>query len=213
MKKSAITEETRAAILRATWSLIARKRRLDVSQSEIAAAAGVSRQTVYLAFGDRAGLLTAMAQNKDAETAHVAQLTAISRAARIPRADFLRYLGVWFDYLPLIYPVGILLDANSLTDASAQTAWDDRMKKALLAGLKRILRQLAKNGELSSGMDAERAAELAWSLIHPTAWRQLVVDCGWSEEEFRRSRLEIIESLLLVDAPQKASRPRKKKAK
>jgi AcrR family transcriptional regulator len=210
MKRPAISEEARAAILRATWSLIAKKQRLDVSQSEIAAAAKVSRQTVYLAFGDRAGLLTAMAQNKDAETEHVAQLTALSRAAKVSREDFLRYLGVWLDYLPVIYPVGILLDASSLTDESARAAWDDRMKNALLAGLKRMLRQLGKNGELARGLDADRAAELAWSLVHPTSWRQLVIDCGWSKEDFSRSRLEIVERVLLTG---KTSKARKKSAR
>jgi AcrR family transcriptional regulator len=197
MKPKPITQETRAAILRATWSLIAEKRRLDVSQGEIAAAAGVSRQTLYLAFGDRAGLLTAMARNKDAETDHVARLREISRAGQATAEDFLRYVGIWIDYLPLIYPVGILLDAASLTDAGARSAWDDRMKGALLAGLKRILGHLAKSGDLAPGWDAPDAAEFVWSLVHPTSWRQLVVDCGWSGDDFRHSRLEIIRSLVL----------------
>jgi AcrR family transcriptional regulator len=197
MKRKPITEATRAAILRATWSLIAEKRRLDVSQSEIAAAAGVSRQTVYLAFGDRTGLLTAMARNKDEETDHVARLSEISRAGSAAPEDFLRYLGIWLDYLPLIYPVGILLDAASLTDPGARSAWDDRMKGALLAGLKRIVGHLAKGGHLASGWDAPGAAEFVWNLIHPASWRQLVVDCGWSADEFRRSRLQIVRSVVL----------------
>jgi AcrR family transcriptional regulator len=209
MKKPAITEETRTAILRATWSLIAKKQRLDVSQSEIAAAAKVSRQTVYLAFGDRAGLLTAMAQHKDSETDHVARLIALSRADTVSRADFLRYLDAWLDYLPIIYPVGILLDASSLTDASARAAWDDRMKHALLAGLKRILRHLSRSGELAREVDADSAAELVWSLIHPTSWRRLVVECGWSAEEFRRSRIAIIDSLVLDQSADRTGSRRK----
>jgi AcrR family transcriptional regulator len=203
MKKQPITDATRKAILEATWSLIAKKRRLDVTQVDIAAAAGVSRQTVYLAFGDRAGLLTAMARNKDAETDHVARLGEISRAASATPEDFLRYLGIWLDYLPLIYPVGILLDAAALTDPGARSAWDDRMKGALLGGLKRIAGRLAKGGYLAADWDADRAAELVWSLAHPGSWRQLVVECGWSPEEFRRSRLEIVGRLLLTGRPRR----------
>jgi AcrR family transcriptional regulator len=197
MKRKPISEETRAAILNATWSLIAKKKRLDVSQTEIAAAAGVSRQTVYLAFGNRAGLLTAMARNKDLQSDHVARLGRISHADTVRSEDLLRYVEVWLDYLPLIYPVGILLDAAALTDAEAASAWDDRMKSALLAGLKRILRQLSKDGHVVPGLKPDRAAEQVWSLIHPTAWRQLVVGCGWSPEEFRRSRLDIIRATVL----------------
>jgi AcrR family transcriptional regulator len=205
MKKLPISEKTRAAILDAAWSLMAEKRRVDVSQAEIAAAAGVSRQTIFVAFGNRAGLLTAMVRNKDTQSDHVARLGAISHAATVRREDFLRYIDIWLDYLALIYPVGILLDAAALTDAEAASAWDDRMKGALLAGLKRILRQLARRGQLAKGWRPDRAAELVWSLVHPAAWRQLVVGCGWSPSEFRRTRLEIIESTVLASR----SRPRK----
>ncbi|MHA6688321.1 TetR family transcriptional regulator [Mesorhizobium sp. A556] len=41
---------------------------VDVSQSTIVAKAGVSRQTIYFAFGGRAGLLIAMLHNKDAHS-------------------------------------------------------------------------------------------------------------------------------------------------
>jgi len=58
-----ITEETRVAILDAAWELIVERGKLDVGQAEIAAKAGVSRQTIYLAFGGRAGLLVAMLLN------------------------------------------------------------------------------------------------------------------------------------------------------
>src|SRR5262245_3777305 len=205
-KANPISEATRTAILNATWSLIAEKKRLDVSQAEIAAAAGVSRQTLFIAFGSRAGLLIAMARNKDRQSDHVARLIELSRAEAMDASVFRRYIEAWIDYLPLIYPVGILLDAASLTDAEASAAWDDRMKGALLAGLKRYLDRLEKAGHVQPGLRPERAAELIWSLIHPTAWRQLVVECGWSPEEFRGSRREIIQSMVL-DAAGKAREP------
>jgi AcrR family transcriptional regulator len=197
MKKKAISEETRAAILNATWSLVAEKRRLDIGQAEIAAAAGVSRQTVYLAFGSRAGLLTAMARNKDLQSDHVARLGQISQSDPMTPEDLQSYVEIWLDYLPLIYPVGILLDAAALTDAEAASAWDDRMKGALLGGLKRVFRQLAKRGQLAAGLKPDQAAEQVWSLMHPATWRQLVVECGWSPKEFRRSRLDIIRATML----------------
>lgn len=197
MKRQTISEATRTAILNATWSLFAEKGRLEASQADIARAAGVSRQSVYLAFGNRAGLLTAMARNKDMQSDHVQRLRQISQAERTDEDDFLRYVDIWLDYLPLIYPVGILLDAESVTDPEAASAWDDRMKGALLAGLKLILGQLEAAGRLRGAWRAEQAGELVWSLVHPTSWRQLVVGCGWSREDFRRSRLEMIRVVVL----------------
>lgn len=198
MKKKQISDETRAAILNAAWSLMAEKRKLDVGQAEIAAAAGVSRQTVFLAFGSRAGLLREMARNKDAQSDHIARLTAIASAKDFGRADFERLMDVWLDYLELIYPVGILLDAASLTDAEAASAWDDRMKATFLAGLKQTFRRLAALGELAGALPSDAAAELVWSLVHPTAWRLLVVECGWRPDDFRRSRHQIVREVILA---------------
>jgi AcrR family transcriptional regulator len=197
VKKEPISEATRTTVLDATWSLMADKKRLDVNLSEIAAVAGVSRQTLYIAFGDRAGLLMAMVQHKDTQSDHVVRLGQISYAGKVTPEDFRRYLDVWFEYLALIYPVAILLDATSVTDKDAAAAWDDRMKGALLAGLKRIFANLAKGRQLAPGWKPDQGAELVWSLIHPTSFRQLVVGCGWAIEEFRRSRFEIIGSTLL----------------
>jgi AcrR family transcriptional regulator len=197
MKKEPVSEATRTAVLNATWSLMAETRRLDVSLSEIAAAAGVSRQTLYLAFGDRAGLLIAMVQHRDTQTDHVMRLGKVSFAGKVRPEDFRAYLDTWLEYLVLIYPVAILLDAASVTDKEVAAAWDDRMKGALLAGLKRIFANLAKGRHLAPGWRPDQGAELVWSLIHPSAFRQLVHGCRWSLEEFRRSRFEIIGSTLL----------------
>jgi AcrR family transcriptional regulator len=211
MEKKPISEATRTAILNATWSLIAEKGRFDVGQAEIAAAAGVSRQTVYLAFGDRAGLLLAMARNRDTQTDHVRRFSEISNAETAGPDDFVRYLDIWLDYLQQLYPVAILLDAAALTDRDAAAAYNDRMKGALLAGFKRVLHLLAKGGDLVPGCNPDRAAEMIWSLAHPTAWRQLVVELGWSPEEFRRSRLEVIRaSVLAKDETDKKDRRRRR---
>lgn len=198
MKRKPISEQTRTAILEATWALIAKKGRLEVGQAEIAAAAGVSRQTVYLAFGNRAGLLTAMVRHRDTQSDHVARLSEISHARKISLRDFHTYLEIWIDYLQLIYPVAILLDAAALTDADAASAWDDRMKGAFLAGLKRIFVRLAKNGELKPNWNSEQAAQLTWSLLQPANVRHLIVCLGWSAAEFRRSRLDLVRSTLLT---------------
>jgi len=198
VKKKQISEETRAAILNAAWALMAEKSKLDVGQAEIAAAAGVSRQTVFLAFGSRAGLLKEMARNKDAQSDHINRMLAIARAKPFGRADFERLMDVWLDYLELIYPVGILLDAAALTDAEAAAAWDDRMKDTFLTRLKLTFGRLAAQGELAGELEPDRAAELFWSLVHPTAWRLLVVECGWSPDAFRKSRREIVRRVILA---------------
>lgn len=199
MKKH-ISEETRVAILDAAWELIAAGSRIDVSQSEIAAKAEVSRQTVYLAFGGRAGLLVAMLRNKDAHSREVTALHEIANGAGDTWEDFLSYVQAWLDYLPQIYPVGIQLDAAALNDEEAAAAWNDRMKRALLHGMKYILARLQHAGRIAPGWTVDVAAETVWSLVHPASWRLLVVECGWSAEQFRHTRIEIIRRTLKADS-------------
>lgn len=194
--KQAISDETRSAILDAAWELVGEAGRLDVSQSEIAARAGVSRQSVYLAFGGRAGLLLGMVRNKDRRTDHVARLRAIATGDGDQVADLIALIDVWIDYLPLVYPVAIQLDAASVNDPAAASAWDSRMKTGLLEGIRMVLGRVARAGRLPSGIDVDRAADHVWSLVHLVSWRVLVAERGWSAEEFRRRQTALIRSVL-----------------
>lgn len=197
-KSKPISDETKSAILGAAWSLIAEQGRADVGLAEIAAAAGVSRQTLFYAFGGRAELLVAMVRHRDAQTDHVARIRAAARQEPAGREAILAMVQAWLDYLPVIYPVGILLDAAALTDAAAREAWDDRMIGALLAGFRGVVRRADAAGPL--GRDPDRLAEEIWACCHPSAWRRLVVECAWTPEDFRRSRLATIRALLGVRA-------------
>lgn len=193
-RSKVITEATRRQILEAAWDLIAGQGRADVGLSEIAAEAGVSRQTVFYAFGNRSGLLTAMVRHKDSSTDHVERIRAAVFSKEPTPDAVIAAAEAWLDYLPLVYPVGILLDAASLTDAAAADAWSDRMVDALLGGFRKLLSGLPAASD--RGRDPNRLAEEVWAQVHPTMWRRLVIECGWTPEEFRESRLTIIRSLV-----------------
>lgn len=70
------------------------------------------------------------------------------------------------------------------------------MKKALLRGIKHILAYLQRAGRIAPSWTVDMAAETVWSLVHPANWRLLVVECGWSADDFHRTRLEIIRKTL-----------------
>lgn len=195
MAKS-ISDETRAAILKAAWRLIGEKGRVDVSQAEIAAAAGVTRQSIFYAFGNRTGLLTAMARHQDATSARRAHIAAVGAARPVDLAGLLDIVAAWLDYLPEVYPVASLLDAAGLSDPEARAAIDDRLIGELLGGFKRRMAAMAKKGKLPAGTDPDRLAEEIWELTHVRAWRALVVDCGWTPEEFKANRLRVVRVLL-----------------
>lgn len=192
-----ISDETRAGILEAAWILMAEQQRLDARMAEIAAAAGVSRQTLFLAFGNRAGLLVAMARHQDTRSDHVLRMRQIA-ATGADKPALHAFVDAWLDYLPVVYPVAIQLETGSLSDADANAAWQDRIfSQGVRIGLDRILSQIAAGDGLGADqLDTSRLAELCLTLLVPSAWRYLVVERGWTAEAFARSRHLLVDALL-----------------
>ena len=188
-----ISEDTRALILDTAWSLMADKRRLDVGMAEIAAAAGVTRQTVFYAFGNRAGLLVAMVRHRDTHSQHVPILRAMGTGEGADATTLATFVDAWLSYLPEIYPVGIQLESAALSDADAAQAWNDRfVDHGVRLGLVNILVRMVAAGTLASTINPQRAADACLSLLVPSAWRLLVVERGWSPKEFAQSRRQLI---------------------
>jgi len=201
-----ITDETRASILEAAWTLVAEQNRLDAGMAEIAAAAGVSRQTLFLAFGNRAGMLTAMVRHQDTRGDHVPRMRQIA-ATGADIAALHAFVDAWLDYLPLVYPVAIQLETGSLSDADANVAWQDRIfSQGVRSGLDRILGQMAAGGTLRADQNPSQLADLCLTLLVPSAWRYLVVERGWTAEAFATSRHVMIDALLTSALPAKSRR-------
>jgi AcrR family transcriptional regulator len=186
--------DTRARILAATWKLVEKSRDLQVRIADIAAAAGVSRQAVYLHFGNRANLLLAAVQHRD----QTSPTQAIARAAEddaVPGA-LANFVEAWFEHIPRIEPVAHLLSAASQIDPEARVAWEDRM--ALLRRLILVLtKRLATGGVLKPEWTVERAADWIWHGTHLDGWRHLVGERGWDAAEYGRHVCSSLERDLL----------------
>ncbi len=195
MKSKPISENTKAVILDAVWRLLAETGRSDPSQTEIAAAAGVTRQAVFYAFGNRAGLLTAALRHRDATLPYVRRFAEIRASGPVTSASVAAYTANWLDYLPHVYPVAVLLRAAALTDADAKAAIDDRLVGALLQGFHGMAEALAARRPLPGGRSPTTAAEEIWAATHVDLWRLLVVERGWTPEAFRESRLAMVPML------------------
>lgn len=203
---SKISNETRATILEAAWSLMAEQRRLDVGMAEIAAAAGVTRQTLFLAFGNRAGVLVAMARHQDTLGDHVLRMRQIA-ASGTDVAALHAFVDAWLDYLPIVYPVAIQLETSSLSDADANAAWQDRIfSQGVRMGLDRILGQIVAQRGQGTARDPSRIADACLTLLVPSAWRYLVVERGWTADAFAASRHALIDAILEGALPAKVRR-------
>ena len=177
-------ERSRREILDAAWELMV-ERGAAVSMAEVAEAAGLTRQSVHLHFGTRAGLLTALVRRADERFEIFEQFErAIRERDAAERLD--ACLRVWFGFVPKIHPVARDLIRLRAEDEGAATAWSDRMSD-LIALFRQLMRSLHDEGALEDGWTVPRAADYLWAGCSVQAWELLVVERGWSEAAASRA--------------------------
>lgn len=189
---------TRRRILDATLGLLEQGPGIPVRMSDIAEAAGLSRQAVYLHFPTRAELLIAAARHLDVLRGVEARLAA-SRAAPTGRDRLEAWVAAWGDYIPEVHGVARALLAMRETDAEAAAAWNDRME-AVRDGCRAAVAALAAEGALVPDLDTDRATDLLAALLSVRTWEQLCLDGGWSQEDYRCAMQRGAVRLLVVGA-------------
>ena len=185
---------TRAEILDSAWDLIA-VRGADASMSEIAEAAGISRQSVHLHFGTRGGLLVALVKRADERLA-IRESFFEALAIRSPAERLDACLGVWLDFVPKILPMARDLTRLPAADADAAAAWEDRMAD-LRSWLHQLVDSLHADGALRPAWTVDDAAAYLWAASSVHVWGLLVSDCGWTDERATRVLREALSTTLL----------------
>ncbi len=146
--------------------------------AEIAAAARITRQSVYVHFGSRGQLLIALVRRADEREEIWEKFAKAMDATRgSDRLD--ACLRVWFDFVPKIHPVARDLIRLRRLDEEAARAWNDRMKE-LRKFFRTLVRGLSDEGLLAPGWTVSRAADFLWAGCSVQGWELLVQDCGWS---------------------------------
>ena len=171
---------TRTRILDVTWRLI--EDGDDATMAAVAKAAGVSRQAVYLHFGDRRGLLLALVEHMD-RSLGIEELVPWVFGAPTGVEALERLVTVLARFHERIMGVARVFDATRLTDPDVAAAWDDRM-----AGRReahgRVFQRIADEDRLADGWDVATAARLAYVLTLPRVWDELVVRGDWDSERY-----------------------------
>ncbi|WP_405232036.1 TetR/AcrR family transcriptional regulator [Lentisalinibacter salinarum] len=176
--------ETRTRILEATIRMLEQSGGHAVRMGDIAKAAGISRQAVYLHFASRSELLIAATLYMD-ELLDVDARLAPSRAAKEGVERLRLYIEVWGNYIPEIYGVGKALMVAQDTDDAAAAAWRDRMI-AMKDGCRAAIDALHADGTLARGWTRPKATEALWTMLLVPNWENLTLECGWSTKEYIR---------------------------
>lgn len=199
-------EATRIAILDAAWKRLGTpgdEARLE----DVAADAGVTRQSVYLHFGSRGALLVALVEHVDQVLGLVELLRALD-AVSDPVERLRETMRMMARYQPKIHGVAMALQRLAPTDKDAAAAFEDRMSKRL-GGLEQALTAIAKARRLAPAWSVKRAAEALWAAGSPAAYEQLVVERGWSIDELERWLVHLVDSLVIGGAASPGTRTRR----
>jgi AcrR family transcriptional regulator len=187
-------------ILEAALALIAKRGGADVTMAEIAKAAKVSRQAVYLHFADRADLLVNLIRYTDQKRGLDEEIRRLEQAPT-GAAQLRAMASLQARLNPGIWAQARAFEAVRRTDKAADRSWRDRLQHRL-DGCRAIVARLQKEGALRPGLDPATAADLLWNITSLRTWEDLVLDRKWSARQYE----DRITELLLL-ALTKPSRP------
>jgi AcrR family transcriptional regulator len=169
----------RQRLLEAGLRLCRARGAADVTLPEVAAEAGLTRQSIHLYFRDRAGLIAALRAELDRQSPRAAALRQAAGLRPGPQA-LAAYVVAWMRYMP---------EAFALAEAEPPTG----------AALRRIVDRLAAEGRLRSGWSADEATNWIAAQLSPATWRTLVVEAGWPPEHLAERLIASLGATLITD--------------
>ena len=192
---------------RSRWAMLQAARRLFLDRGyaattmpAIAAAAGVSVQSVYKAFGNKPALLKAVfdvAIAGDDEPVPVLQREALGRVRAEP--DPYRKLSLYGEFVAEVTPRHVpiqLLARAAAADPEAAGVWD-QLRAERLAGLTLFARALHQDGHLRPGVSVDEARDLLWTYNSPELYELLVLQRGWTPQRYGRWLADALTAALL----------------
>jgi len=141
---------------------------------EIARAARVSRQAVYLHYADRADLFVALVRHVDEKRGMAGEIRKVKEAPD-GVAAFREMAALQARMNPGLWAVARALDAVRRTDKAVERSWQDRLENRL-NGCRAIVARLEREGGLRAGLDPAAAADLLWTITSLRTWEDLVLD-------------------------------------
>ena len=193
---------TRELILDAAQALFERDGYAATSMAAIAAKAGVSLKTVYLAFETKSGLLRAIwhrvlrGQRDDVPVGEQSWFRQV-----LDEPDPVRQLHLNAHNSRAVKErAGAIMEvihAAAPGDADIGALWG-RIQAEFHANQRSVVESLNAKGALRPDLDVDGAADILWTLNHPTVYRLLADDRGWTPDRFERWLAEVFCSELLA---------------
>ncbi|VCU61245.1 Transcriptional regulator, TetR family [Tritonibacter mobilis] len=171
------TEETRLRLVAAARQVFVKNGYADTAMEDLTSAAGLTRGALYHHFGDKKGLLKAVAQDIEIEMDE--RLLAAAHQAQNTWAGLQRRCHLYLEMAlePDVQRI-VLRDAPALLGLS----YTEECQRSCVASLARVLQELMQEQIIHKGDPEMLARVLNGGLVHAALWI--------SSEEDPRARLE-----------------------
>jgi AcrR family transcriptional regulator len=204
--RQAAARETRQAIASAARQLFVAHGYGGTTMAAVAAAANVSHETVYAAFGPKPALFRHLVETALSGTDEpVPALERESTRALQAEPDPARLLEQYAHVVRLLHerlaPLFDVLRDGARTDADLK-ALADELNMRRMGHMRALSADLASKGGLRPGLSVETAADMFWVLISPEFYLLWVRDRGCAPEAFELWLADAFKRLCL---PQRAS--------
>jgi AcrR family transcriptional regulator len=194
--------ETRRQILAAARALFLADGYKATTMTAIAAAAGVSVETLYGTWGSKAGLVRALLReglrgDEDAPPLEQSEAIKAVIAEPDPRRQLELYGSLLGEIQPKIAPIVRLLREGASSDGQLAEAYGQH-KRDRLEAMQRFASLLQSHGALRRGLTTEQARDILWTLNSSDVYELLVNERGWSAQRYGRWIAEALAAALLA---------------
>lgn len=192
---------TRQTIIETARQLFLDRGYAGTTIAAVAEGAGVSVESIYKAFGNKAGLAKAVfdvAIIGDHESIPMLQRDAVARMKAEP--DPRRILHMYGEHLAAAGPragrLQLLIRSAAAGDVDAAAVWTQMVDERLI-GMTEFARDLHERGFLRSGVSLEEARDVLWTYNSVELFDLLVLQRGWDPQRYGRWIAEALVAALL----------------
>jgi AcrR family transcriptional regulator len=198
-RRRAQAAQTRDDIVEAARRLFLNHGFGQTTVSAVAAAAGVSVETIYKAFGSKAGLVRALVVRGLEGAGPVPaerRSDEMQALERDPRAVIRNWSRLATEVAPRTASIVLLIRSAAGTDPEmAQLLAEVDAQR--LRRMEQNAQTLFERGDLRDGMTLEQARDILWTMSSPELYELLVLRRGWSVDRFAAFQAEQMIAALL----------------
>ncbi|HXJ48277.1 MAG TPA: helix-turn-helix domain-containing protein [Candidatus Acidoferrum sp.] len=186
---------TRSRIMEAARRLLIQRGYTQVTMQQVAREAGVAYQTVFSQFRSKLQLALELCSSELLHAGEAVAMLAQARDAGDPEAC-LHLLGAFSRrlYEPCAEVLRFMRESGD-PDLISRLREIGARRLQLLSDLGP---QLEHSGRLRPGLSGRQAIDLAWAMAGPEVYEELVLDRGWTPQQFESWLGAAVADLILV---------------